>query len=67
MLQKVILKPIKVLITCKILGPYLYNNWRYSGVRRTAYGVRRLLPISYLSCYLPNFDQTLKVDSWDNL
>ena len=29
MLQKVILKPIKMMITCKKLGPYLKNSGRY--------------------------------------
>ena len=33
MLQKVILKPIKVMITCKIWGPYLKNSARYQDLK----------------------------------
>ena len=33
MLLKVILKPIKVIITCKILGPYLKNSARYRDLK----------------------------------
>ena len=33
MLQKVILKPIKLMITCKILGPYLKNSARYRDLK----------------------------------
>ena len=33
MLLKVMLKPIKVMITCKILGPYLKNSARYRDLK----------------------------------
>ena len=33
MLLKIILKPIKVMITCKILGPYLKNSARYRDLK----------------------------------
>ena len=33
MLLKVILKPIQVMITCKILGPYLKNSARYRDLK----------------------------------
>ena len=37
MLLKVILKPIKVMITCKILGPYLKNSARYRDLKNLSF------------------------------
>ena len=37
MLLKVILKPIKVMITCKILGPYLNNSARYRDLKNLSF------------------------------
>ena len=37
MLLKVISKPIKVMITCKILGPYLKNSARYRGLKNFSF------------------------------
>ena len=36
-LLKVILKPIKVMITCKILGPYLNNSARYRDLKNLSF------------------------------
>ena len=37
MLLKVILKPIKVMNTCKILGPYLKNSARYRDLKNLSF------------------------------
>ena len=37
MLLKVILKPTKVMITCKILGPYLKNSARYRDLKNLSF------------------------------
>ena len=37
MLLKVILKPIKVMITCKILDPYLKNSARYRDLKNLSF------------------------------
>ena len=37
MLLKVILKPIKVMITSKILGPYLKNSPRYRDLKNLSF------------------------------
>ena len=37
MLLKVILKSIKVMITCKILGPYLKNSTRYIDLKNLSF------------------------------
>ena len=37
MLLKVILKPIKVMITCKIVGPYLKNSARYRDLKNLSF------------------------------